>query len=233
MATIDVRTRTAATPAPSSSTTPSSASSPTCPVMHQVVTAQLAGARAGTQRPRPAPRSAAAAPSRGARRAPAAPARARPARRTGPAVAWPSARSPAATSRRPPRRWCSSRCARRCRDRASRGQASSSSTAWDFDDAQDQGRRRRARARSASTARCSSSSAREDDAALQVVPQPARRAHPMLAGELNAYDVLVQRLGRVHQGKPCPAARHRRPGRTSPSTTPAGRAAGAEDGRRR
>ena len=36
-------------PAPSSSTTPSSASSPTSPVMHQVVTAQLAARRAGTQ----------------------------------------------------------------------------------------------------------------------------------------------------------------------------------------
>ncbi len=46
------------------------------------------------RRPRPAARSAAAAPSRGARRAPAAPARARSARRTSPAAASCSARSP-------------------------------------------------------------------------------------------------------------------------------------------
>ena len=39
----------ARTPAASSSTTRCSASSPTCPLMHQVVTAQLAARRAGTQ----------------------------------------------------------------------------------------------------------------------------------------------------------------------------------------
>ena len=46
-------------------------------VLHQVVTAQLAGRRTGHRTtPRPAARSAAAARSRTARRAPAAPARA-------------------------------------------------------------------------------------------------------------------------------------------------------------
>ena len=67
--------------------------------LHQVVTAQLAAARAGhpvDQDPRRG--RAAAAPSRSARRAPAAPARARPAPRTGPVVASPSAPSPAPTA---------------------------------------------------------------------------------------------------------------------------------------
>ena len=49
MATIDAEAATAPTPARSTSTTPCSASSPTSPVMHQVVTAQLAARRAGTQ----------------------------------------------------------------------------------------------------------------------------------------------------------------------------------------
>ena len=77
---------------------------PNVPVMHQVVTAQLAHAAPARRPPRPAPRSAAAARSRGTRRAPAAPARARSARRTGAVVASPSARSPATTPSAPPRR---------------------------------------------------------------------------------------------------------------------------------
>ena len=56
---------------------------PNIPVMHQVVTAQLAARRAGTQSTKTGPRCGAAAPSRGARRAPAGPARARSARRSG------------------------------------------------------------------------------------------------------------------------------------------------------
>jgi hypothetical protein len=49
MAQITLKTPPAAMPAPSTSTTPCSASSRTCPVMHQVVTAQLAASPAGTQ----------------------------------------------------------------------------------------------------------------------------------------------------------------------------------------
>ena len=51
---------------------------PNVSVMHQVVTAQLANRRAGTQSTKTRPRCAAAAPSRTARRAPAVPARGRP-----------------------------------------------------------------------------------------------------------------------------------------------------------
>ena len=47
---------------------------PNVAVMHQVVTAQLAARRSGTQSPRPVPRSVAAVPSPGSRRAPAVPA---------------------------------------------------------------------------------------------------------------------------------------------------------------
>ena len=54
---------------------------PNVPVMHQVVTAQLATGAPAPRPPRPAPRSAAAVPSPGSRRAPAAPARAPAARR--------------------------------------------------------------------------------------------------------------------------------------------------------
>ena len=77
---------------------------PNVPVMHQVVTAQLAAKRAGTQSTKTRAEVRAAAPSPGSRRAPVAPAPARPARRSGGAAAWPSAPSPVATTRRPPRR---------------------------------------------------------------------------------------------------------------------------------
>ena len=79
---------------------------PNVAVMHQVVTAQLAGRAAPARTaPRPAPRCAVVAPSRGARRAPAGPGRAPSARRTGAAVAWPTARSRARYRSALPRRW--------------------------------------------------------------------------------------------------------------------------------
>jgi len=63
---------------------------PNVPLMHQVVTAQLARRRAGTQSTKLVPKSAAAAPSRTARRAPAMPARARRTRRITPVVVLPT-----------------------------------------------------------------------------------------------------------------------------------------------
>ena len=84
-------------------------------VLHQVVTAQLAAARAGTQstKTRAQVRGGGAKPYRqkgtgrarqGSTRAP----------QLGRAAAWPSAPSPAATASAPPRRWCAWPCARPC-----------------------------------------------------------------------------------------------------------------------
>ena len=77
---------------------------PNVPLMHQVVTAQLAARRAGTQstKTRAEVRGGGAKPY--SRRAPATPARARPAPRTTAVVASPSAPSRASTTRRPRRR---------------------------------------------------------------------------------------------------------------------------------
>ena len=78
---------------------------PNVPLMHQVVTAQLAappGRHAEHEDPQP--RCAAAARSRSSRRAPATPARARSAPRTTAVAASPSAPSRASTTRRPRRR---------------------------------------------------------------------------------------------------------------------------------
>ena len=87
---------------------------PNVPVMHQVVTAQLAARAPARIPPRPGPRCAAAGASRTSRRAPATPARARTAPQfSGGGIAL--APSPAATPSGPPRRWCGWRCARPCR----------------------------------------------------------------------------------------------------------------------
>ena len=66
---------------------------PNIPVMHQVVTAQLAARRAGTQSTKTRAEVRAAAPSRGARRAPAGPARLDPPR-TGGVAASPRPQAP-------------------------------------------------------------------------------------------------------------------------------------------
>ena len=67
---------------------------PNVPLMHQVVTAQLAAARAGVPRaPRPGPRFRAAGPSPTGRKAPAEPGRAARGPRTTPAVVWPWAKA--------------------------------------------------------------------------------------------------------------------------------------------
>jgi large subunit ribosomal protein L4 len=77
---------------------------PNIPLMHQVVTAQLAARRSGTQSTKTRAEVGAAAPSRGARRAPVGPARARSGRRSGGAAASPSGPSPGATPSAPPAR---------------------------------------------------------------------------------------------------------------------------------
>ena len=66
-------------------------------LLHQVVTAELAGHRQGTASAKTRARSPAPPPSSGGRRAPAGPAWARARWRTSPAAAWPSRPSRAAT----------------------------------------------------------------------------------------------------------------------------------------
>ena len=88
---------------------------PNVPVMHQVVTAQLAAARSGTHSTKSrAEVSRRRGQALAARRAPAGPARAPPGRPTGGAAAWPTAPSPAATASGPRRRWSGWRCDRPC-----------------------------------------------------------------------------------------------------------------------
>ena len=77
---------------------------PNVPLMHQVVTAQLAARRAGTQstKTRAEVRGGGAKPFR--RRAPATPARAPPAPRTSAAVAWPSGPKPRKYDQKTPKK---------------------------------------------------------------------------------------------------------------------------------
>jgi len=74
------------------------------PLIHQVVTAQLAAARQGTHSPSAAAKSAVVARSRTSRRAPAAPVRVRSALLSSPAVGSSTGPSPATTPSAPPRR---------------------------------------------------------------------------------------------------------------------------------
>ena len=78
---------------------------PNVPVMHQVVTAQLAARRSGTQstKTRAEVRGGGAKPWQAEGHRPG-PRRLDPLAASGPAVAWSTARSPAATPSAPPRR---------------------------------------------------------------------------------------------------------------------------------
>jgi len=80
------------------------------PLLHQVVTAQLAAKRSGTHSTRHAPRSPVAVPSPIARRAPVVPDRAPPGRRSSQAEASPSGPSPVTTPRARLARWSVKRC---------------------------------------------------------------------------------------------------------------------------
>ena len=157
--------------------------------MHQVVTAQLAARRAGTQSTRPGPRWPAAAPSRGGRRAPAGPARARTGRRSGAAVASPSGPKPRSYAQRTPKKMVrlalllgAVRPRRRRQGRRARRVG--------LRRAQDEGRRRRARR--ARDRRQGAARARRGR--TRRVWQSFRNlgdVHCLFARELNAYDVLV------------------------------------------
>ena len=182
--------------------------------MHQVVTAQLAARRAGTQstKTRAEVRGGGAKPwkQKGTGRGRAG---LDPRPRTSPAAASPSAPSPAATRRRRPRRWCASPCARPC-PTGPPAATCSSSTPGRFD---------KPSTKDAVAALECPRHRRGADAArprrgrrggLEELPQPRRPIHPILARELNAYDVLVVRPGRLH---PRVAARRRQP---KPTETP-------------
>ena len=132
------------------------------------------------------------------RRAPAGPARAPSARRTGRAVAWPSAPSPAATRQRTPKKMIRLALRSALSDRAADGKVVVVDRLGPRR-AEHQGRRRRPRGPRRSRAGCSSSSA--------ATTRPCGRASATSptstscdVGELNAYDVLVSRLGRLHPG---------------------------------
>ncbi len=73
-------------------------------LMHQVVTAQLAGARAGTHKTKTRAEVRAVAPSPGGRREPVGPGMAPFAAPSGAAVGWPMARLRATTANAPPKR---------------------------------------------------------------------------------------------------------------------------------
>ena len=197
---------------------------PNVPVMHQVVTAQLAARRSRhAVAPRPAPRCAAAAPSRGSRRAPAGPARARSARPTGAAAASPSAPSPAATPSARPRRWSAWRCASALSDRAAErqgpGRRPGASTAPST-----KARHRRCWRAIGVEGRVLVVLRAEDDGRVEELPQPRRRPH-LRHGELNAYDVLVSATGSSSPRPRCPATAR------SPAATHAAEEATVKDPR--
>ena len=180
--------------------------------------------RAGPARraPRPAPRCAAAAPSRGARRAPAAPARARSARRTGAAAAWPSAPSPASYAQRTPKKMIRLALRSALSDRAAEGKVVVVDD-WGFDAPQHQGRRRRARRRSA----CAPGERdrvllvldrTDDDARGSASATSASACRSSLPDELNTYDVLVT-TGSCSRRRRSTATRRRRAGRRRPRPT--------------
>ena len=161
---------------------------PNVPVMHQVVTAQLAARRPARRAPRPGPRSAAAAPSPGSRRAPAAPARARSARPhwVGGGVAL--GPKPRDYAQRTPKKMIRLALRSALSDRAADGKVvvrrrgastprapRAPSPRWPP---------------SGSRAGCSWCCARDDEAAWKSF-RNLHHVHIFDAGELNAYDVLV------------------------------------------
>ncbi len=185
----------------------SSASSRTLPVMHQVVTAQLAARRAGTQstKTRAEVRGGGAKPWKqkgtGRARQGSHPAPAVEGRRRGPRPeaselrpAHPQEDDPAGPALGPVRSGGRGQGHRRRRAGASTPRAPKSAVAALGAlgvDGRHRGRRRRRRRRR-----------REE------LPQPPE-VHILEAGELNAYDILVQRLRRVHPRhaarRPCDA----------------------------
>ena len=182
--------RPAATPAPSSSTTPSSASQP-----------NVAGDAPGRHRPaggRPRRHAEHQDPGRGARRRRQAvapeghrpgppgldPGAALDGRRRGPRP-----EAPLATSRRRPRRWCSWPCARPCPTGPPTARSSCVDD-WGFGDTPStkdgQGRARRPRPRGQGARRRRPTTTRPPRSSFRNLPD----VHVLLAGELNAYDVL-------------------------------------------
>ena len=175
---------------------------PNLPVMHQVVTAQLAARRVrhpvhqdpgrGPRRWRQAVEAEGHRPARqGSIRAPQW--------RGGGVALGPS---PAPTSRRPPRRWCAWPCARPC-PTAPPPSASSCSTPGASTPPRPRPRARPSRP-SASSGRVLVSRAGRRQTPGKSMPQPARRPRASWPRELNTYDVLVSDWIVFTRGRACP-----------------------------
>ena len=163
------------------------------PGRHRAARGRSAPARTA---PRPAPRSRAAARSRGARRAPAGPARVRSASPHGAAAAWRTARSRATTRSARPRRWCASRCVRRCRTARPRRRCSSSTTGASTEP-EDEGRASQLletlglRTKGERDARVLLVLVRNEEEVWKSFRNLGERVQIILPEELNAYDMLV------------------------------------------
>ena len=173
--------------------------------------------RRAPRAPRPGPRSPAAAPSRGSRRAPAGPARARSARRSGGAAAWPSGPSPAATRQRTPKKMIRLALRSALSDRAADGKVVVVDE-WGFDAPKTKDAVAALDRARASRAGCCVVLGRERRGRLAELPQPRPTSTACCAGELNAYDVLVRRLGGLHHGT-LPTDARREPCDRGPSAT--------------
>ena len=165
--------------------------------MHQVVTAQLAARRAGTQstKTRAEVRGGGAKPWR--RRAPAAPARARSAHRSGVGGGVALGPKPRSYAQRTPKKMIRLALRSALSDRAADGKVLVVDE-WGFDAPEDQGRARRRSRRSASTVGVLVVLGDDDErgAGRASATSPDVASCCSSAGELNAYDVLVQRLRR-------------------------------------
>ena len=173
--------------------------------MHQVVTAQLAAARAGTHSTKTRAEVArrwreAVAPEGHRPRPPGLD----PRRRTGVAVVWRTARSRATTRSARPRRWCGSRCARALSDRAAEGKVARRRRLGHqrrpkTKDALAAARRRSACARKGErdAARAARARSATDDDGVEVVPQPRRPRADRAARGAQHLRRARQRLARV------------------------------------
>ena len=179
-----------------------SAPQPNVPVMPQVVTAQLAARRAGTQSTKTRAEVSGGGAKPFSRRAPAKPAGLQPCAELASVAAWPSARSPASTPRRPPRRWSARPAPRPCATGPPRARSSWSRPGAGIRPAPSVPLSRPSRPSGAPSTALVVLDLDRRHAVLIFRNLP--RCHVITPGELNAYDVLVQRHVVFTQGHPAP-----------------------------